>query len=135
MKESAEACGVVPCRHGRDDLVDTVVAPASAEAAATAVADVRDVRERVGKYLARLKEVRHKRSAMEVRVTENTIHHHALGGSSCVQLEAAASFLQPWLSEITQAAADLHLYNGVQCYGAPAGVSEAPVSTCQVGMP
>ena len=46
--------------------MDTVVAPASAEAAATAVADVREERERVSKYLTRLKEVRHKRSAMEV---------------------------------------------------------------------
>ena len=42
------------------------MAPASAEAAATAVADVREERERVSKYLARLQEVRHKRSAMEV---------------------------------------------------------------------
>ena len=56
----------VVCRHGRHDLVDTVVAPASAEAAATAVADIREERERVSKYLIRLKEVRHKRSAMEV---------------------------------------------------------------------
>lgn len=48
--------------------MDTVVAPASAEAAATAVADVREERERVSKYLARLQEVRHKRSAMEVRI-------------------------------------------------------------------
>lgn len=54
------------CRHGRDDLVDTVIAPGSAEAAATAVSDIRDNRERVTKYLARLKEVRHKRSAMQV---------------------------------------------------------------------
>ena len=54
------------CRHGRDDLVDTVVAPASAEAAASAVSDIREERERVAKYLTRLKEVRHKRSAMEV---------------------------------------------------------------------
>lgn len=68
-----------PCRHSRDDLVDTVVAPASAEAAATAVADVRDEQERVGKYLARLKEVRNKRSAMEVskgcRGTQYSIMH------------------------------------------------------------
>ncbi len=54
------------CRHGRDDLVDTVIAPASAEAAASTVSDVREERERVSKYLTRLKEVRHKRSAMEV---------------------------------------------------------------------
>ena len=46
--------------------MDTVVAPASAEAAATAVADIREERERVSKYLTRLREVRHKRSAMEV---------------------------------------------------------------------
>lgn len=46
--------------------MNTVVAPASAEAAATAVADVREERERVSKYLTRLQEVRHKRSAMEV---------------------------------------------------------------------
>ncbi len=54
------------CRHGRDDLVDTVIAPASAEAAASTVSDVREERERVSKYLTRLKEVRHKRSAMQV---------------------------------------------------------------------
>ena len=54
------------CRHGRDDLVETVIAPASAEAAASTVSDVREERERVSKYLARLKEVRHKRSAMQV---------------------------------------------------------------------
>ena len=68
------------CRHGRDDLVDTVVAPASAEAAATAVADIREERERVSKYLTRLKEVRHKRSAMEVRcaLLRNALHCCAL---------------------------------------------------------
>lgn len=54
------------CRHGRDDLVATVIAPASADAAASAVNDVREDRERVSKYLLRLKEVRSKRSAMEV---------------------------------------------------------------------
>lgn len=54
------------CRHSRDDLVDTVVAPASAEAAAATVSETKENRERVAKYLARLKEVRHKRSAMEV---------------------------------------------------------------------
>lgn len=52
-------------KHNREDLVSTVVAPASAEAAANAVSDVREERERVAKYLTRLKEVRHKRSAME----------------------------------------------------------------------
>lgn len=46
--------------------MDTVIAPASAEAAASTVSDVREERERVSKYLTRLKEVRHKRSAMEV---------------------------------------------------------------------
>ena len=44
--------------------------PASADAAATAVADVREERERVSKYLTRLKEVRHKRSAMEVHTAD-----------------------------------------------------------------
>ncbi|KAA6419594.1 MAG: elongator complex 1-like [Trebouxia sp. A1-2] len=52
-------------KHGRDDLVDTVIAPASAEAVASTVSDVREERERVSKYLTRLKEVRHKRSAMQ----------------------------------------------------------------------
>ena len=60
-------------RHARDDLVDTVIAPASAEAAATAVSDIRENRERVAKYLARLKEVRHKRSAMQVCLLPNTL--------------------------------------------------------------
>ena len=46
--------------------MDTVIAPASAEAAAASVSEVRENRERVDKYLARLKEVRQKRSAMEV---------------------------------------------------------------------
>lgn len=56
------------CRHSRDDLVDTVVAPASAEAAAASVTEIRENRERVTKYITRLKEVRHKRSAMEVSI-------------------------------------------------------------------
>ena len=43
-----------------------MIAPASAEAAASTVSDVREERERVSKYLTRLKEVRHKRSAMQV---------------------------------------------------------------------
>ena len=46
--------------------MDTVIAPASAEAAAASVSEVRENRDRVEKYLARLKEVRQKRSAMEV---------------------------------------------------------------------
>lgn len=50
--------------------MDTVVMPATADAAATAVADVREERERVSKYLTRLKEVRHKRSAMEVHTAD-----------------------------------------------------------------
>lgn len=55
------------CRHGRQDLVDTIVAPAGAEAAATFVVEVTENIARVGRYLARLKEVRQKRSAMQVR--------------------------------------------------------------------
>ena len=83
------------CRHGRDDLVDTVVAPASAEAAATAVADVREERERVSKYLARLKEVRYKRSAMEVT-------HHTLASilsPLCVQRPGDIMLTSFWPNE------------------------------------
>ena len=46
--------------------MSTVVAPASAEAAASAVSEVREGRDRIAKYLASLKEVRQKRSIMEV---------------------------------------------------------------------
>lgn len=44
-------------QSGRDDLVDTVVAPAAAEAAASMLTTVREDCNRVRKYLARLKEV------------------------------------------------------------------------------
>ena len=49
-----------------DDLADTVIAPAGAEAASAALSDLRDGAERLGKYLARLREVRSRRAAMEV---------------------------------------------------------------------
>ena len=58
--------GIVLCRHQRDDLADTVIAPAGAEAASAALSDLRDNAERLRKYLARLKEVRSRRAAMEV---------------------------------------------------------------------
>lgn len=64
--------------------MDTVVAPASAEAAATAVADVREERERVSKYLARLQEVRHKRSAMEVCIAACQRPCAASPGAKCL---------------------------------------------------
>lgn len=50
----------------RDDLVDTVIAPAGADAAASLLAETRDNAERVSKYLLRYKEVQQRRSNMEV---------------------------------------------------------------------
>ena len=55
-------------RFGRDDLVETVVAPAAASAAQSALTGLHENATRVAKYLARLKEVQHKRAAMEVRL-------------------------------------------------------------------
>ena len=52
-------------QHGRADLVATVVAPAAAEAASTLLGQVRDSRERLTKYWARLKVVRQRRQAMQ----------------------------------------------------------------------
>eukprot|EP00873_Tetraselmis_striata_P004301 jgi/Tetstr1/424565/TSEL_015091.t1 len=51
-------------RADRADLVKTVVVPAAADAAATLLQDTRDAAERIGKYSARLQEVRAKRLAM-----------------------------------------------------------------------
>lgn len=49
----------------RDDLVDTVIAPAGAEAASGLLADARENTERVNKYLKRYKEVQERRANME----------------------------------------------------------------------
>ena len=54
--------------HKRQDLVDTVVAPAAASAAAGLLNDARESMERLAKYWARLKEVRGKRKALEAVV-------------------------------------------------------------------
>ena len=51
--------------HGREDLVDTVVAPAAAAAAAGLLSDARESMERITKYGARLREVRGRRQAMQ----------------------------------------------------------------------
>ena len=57
---------ILRCRDMRDDLVDTVIAPAGAEAAAGLLADARENTARVSKYLQRYKEVQERRSNMEV---------------------------------------------------------------------
>jgi hypothetical protein len=43
--------------HGRSDLVDTLVAPLAAEAAASLLAEATAATGKVAKYLARLREV------------------------------------------------------------------------------
>ncbi|GMH34369.1 hypothetical protein BSKO_02203 [Bryopsis sp. KO-2023] len=60
----------VSYRFDREDLVDTIVAPAAAECASTSLSNFREDAERVGKYWERLKEVREKRFAMETVVGE-----------------------------------------------------------------
>lgn len=50
----------------RDDLVDTVIAPAGAEAASGLLSDARENTERVNKYLKRFREVQERRANMEV---------------------------------------------------------------------
>lgn len=49
--------------------METVIAPAGAEAAASLLADTRENAERVSKYLLRYKEVQQRRSSMQVRPT------------------------------------------------------------------
>lgn len=56
--------------HSREDLVETIVAPAAAGAAAGLLNDARESQERVAKYWARLREVRDKRRNMEAAVAE-----------------------------------------------------------------
>lgn len=58
----------VAYEHARDDLVDTIVAPAAAEAAASMLQDARDSCERLVKYSSRLTEVRRQKSAMAAAV-------------------------------------------------------------------
>ena len=53
---------------GRDDLVETVLAPAAAEAAAAALADAREVAGRVAKYLGRYQGVQARREALDVAI-------------------------------------------------------------------
>ncbi|EIE25950.1 IKI3-domain-containing protein [Coccomyxa subellipsoidea C-169] len=52
-------------QEGREDLIETVIAPAAADAAATLLSRALDDRKRTCKYLGRLKELREKRAAME----------------------------------------------------------------------
>lgn len=61
-------------RYDREDLVETVVAPAAAECASTSLTSFIDDTERLSKYWNRLKEVRAKRHAMEAVIgnTGNT---------------------------------------------------------------
>ena len=59
-------------RYQRQDLVDTVVAPAAAAAAAGLLSDARESVERVNKYSARLREVRGKRQAMAAAMAAGT---------------------------------------------------------------
>ena len=56
-------------RFSRDDLVETVVAPNAAEAAATVLRDTEDDTARVVKYLQRYQEVQRHRLAMQVRTS------------------------------------------------------------------
>lgn len=58
-------CGLQLCySRGREDLVDTVVAPAAASSAASLLEEAREAEPRVRKYAARLGEVRSRREAM-----------------------------------------------------------------------
>jgi elongator complex protein 1 len=50
---------------GRDDLVETVLAPAAADAAASTLADAREDATRVAKYLARYKAVQNRRQVLD----------------------------------------------------------------------
>ncbi|KAL3149903.1 hypothetical protein ABBQ38_013268 [Trebouxia sp. C0009 RCD-2024] len=110
----------VAYKHGREDLVDTVVAPASAEAAATAVADVREERERVSKYLARLQEVRHKRSAMEAALAAEEDEAQPSGHD-----------FDDTASEASSAVSGMSAYGGSTTTGATSvtGSSGRPAST------
>ena len=59
----------VPCtlsRFRRDDLVDTVIGPVAAEAAASSLKDAEDNAARVTKYLQRYREVQRHRLNMQV---------------------------------------------------------------------
>lgn len=51
--------------HARGDLIPTVLAPAAAEAAASALSDAREGAAQVAKYWGRLKDVRAKRQALD----------------------------------------------------------------------
>jgi elongator complex protein 1 len=51
--------------HGRGDLVETVVAPAAAEAASGVVSSAREAPARAEKYLERLRKLRERREALE----------------------------------------------------------------------
>ncbi len=77
------------CRHQRDDLADTIIAPAGAEAASAALSDLRDNAERLRKYLARLREVRSRRAAMEVSGVHDRVSSHGifLGGPNPAPIE------------------------------------------------
>ncbi|KAK9915662.1 hypothetical protein WJX75_002381 [Coccomyxa subellipsoidea] len=52
-------------QEGRDDLMETVIAPAAADAAASLLSRALEDRKRSRKYLDRLKELREKRAVME----------------------------------------------------------------------
>ena len=77
LRGDAHSCSVL-CRHQRDDLADTVIAPAGAEAASAALSDLRDNAERLRKYLARLREVRSRRAAMEVSGVQAWVSGHGM---------------------------------------------------------
>ena len=53
-------------RFRRDDLVDTVIGPVAAEAAAGGLTDIEDDAARVAKYLQRYQDVQRHRLSMQV---------------------------------------------------------------------
>ena len=57
-------------RFRRDDLVDTVIGPIAAEAAASVLSDLKDDTARVAKYLQRYQEVQRHRMAMQVQLRQ-----------------------------------------------------------------
>ena len=61
-------------RYDRQDLVDTVVAPAAAAAAAVLLTEARESIGRIDKYWARFREVRGKREAIAAAVSAGGNH-------------------------------------------------------------
>jgi len=66
MHARRESC--IARRFRRDDLVDTVIGPVAAEAAAGSLMDMEEDTARVGKYLQRYQDVQRQRLNMQVKL-------------------------------------------------------------------